>query len=268
MKKDLLEEKYQILRDFMPGGTVIYKGQDGTILESRGLSALLGEEDPEKAGEPVNFYRMLCSDDLDRVQEMIETQLEFLHSVYLNIRLAGLDGEVHLCEYRGRVLCEENGERIYMAVLKDRNEEEMLQRKLHQKEEMLLYMDELIWHFKRWSGEAAFTYDVAADEFTLVVSGDNDGNKENDNSYEQTCCYTGFWQEQNLRRWLTEESVKDVLETYHSLGGRNNSGNLTITMCPGAFRLAGKKYAVDYRAVLNDRGSALYVAGRLKPVNE
>ena len=267
MEKELLEEKYQILRDFMPGGIVIYKGQDGTILESKGLSGLLGEEDPEKAEEPVNFYRMLCDDDVDRVKEMIETQLEFLHSVYLNIRLEGVDGEVHLCEYRGRILCEENGGRIYMAILKDRNEEEMLQRKLHQKEEMLLYMDELIWHFKRWSGEAAFTYDMAADEFTLVMGGSEHVEPGQD-QYEQTYCYTGFWQEQSLKRWLTEESVKNVLEAYHSLGGRNNSGSLMITMCPGTFRLAGKKYTVDYRAVLNDRGSALYMAGRLKPVNE
>lgn len=266
MEKELLEQKYQILRDFMPGGIVVYKASDGTILESSGLSALLGEEDPEKAKEPDNFYRMLCADDVDRVKEMIETQLEFLHSVFLNIRLAGVDAEVHLCEYRGRVLCEEGKERIYMAILKDCNEEEMLQRKLHQKEEMLLYMDELIWHFQRWSGEAAFTYDMAADEFTLVTGSNDIRDKEN-NCLEQTYCYTGFWQEQSLKRWLDDESVKNVLDAYHSLGGRNNSGSITIFLLPGESGMAGKKYTVDYRAVLNDRGSVLYLAGRMKAVS-
>ena len=74
-QRKLLEEKYQILMDFMPGGVVVYRGEDGAILESRGLLTLLNGEETENQKEPVNFYQMLDPGDVDRVKEMIETQL-------------------------------------------------------------------------------------------------------------------------------------------------------------------------------------------------
>ena len=37
-QRKLLEEKYQIRMELMPGGVVVYRGEDGAILESRGLA--------------------------------------------------------------------------------------------------------------------------------------------------------------------------------------------------------------------------------------
>ena len=264
-QKKLLEEKYQILMDFMPGGVVVYRGEDGAILESRGLLTLLnGGEEAEEQKEPVNFYQMLDPEDVDRVKEMIETQLEFLHSVFLNIRLVGADGEMRLCEYRGRILSEENGERIYMALLKDRSEEEILRRVLKQKEERLLHKDQLTECFQEWAGDAAFTYDRMEDTLTIVF-GNGDGGEEESRTPQYD---TAFQQEHKLRKWLDEESVRKAEEAYHALGGKQKSGSMMVRMLPDAPQLAGRKFRIDYKAVLNDMGSVLYVTGRLISVNE
>lgn len=136
----LLEEKYRILMDFMPGGVVIYREKDGEILESnRGFEAMLSDpSDQDEAEQKItNFYEVIPHAELERIREMIETQLEFLHSVFLNIRLIGPEGTPRFCEYRGRILKEEAGERIYMAILKDCHDETMLRRTVKQLEEKL-----------------------------------------------------------------------------------------------------------------------------------
>lgn len=268
-QNELLEKKYQILMDFMPGGVVIYRGEDGAILESRGLGKLLGGgEAAQEQPEPVNFYQMLYPEDVDRVKELIETQLEFLHSVFLNVSLSGAGKEVCLCEYRGRILSEENGERIYMALLKDRNEEELLRRTLRQREEELLVKDELTEAFRQWAGEAAFTYDKLEDELSIVFGSGSEAGAGCDGAYGLPHCYRAFWQEQRLKRWLDEESVRKTEEAYRALGGKKDSGSLIVTMAPEASFMPGRQLAMDYKAVLNDRGSVLYVTGRLRNVNE
>ncbi len=267
LSKEMLEEKYQILMDFMPGAVVIYRGVDGMILESsRGVFGLLGaEEEDEESISITNFYQMIHPADVERVKEMIETQLEFLHSVFLNVRLVGVDGEVRMCEYRGRVLSEENGEQIYMALLKDQNEENMLRRSLKQKEEKLLQQECLIESLQEWVGEAAFTYDRTEDELTVYFG---KGRHLNEMDGGLPGRYTAFWQEQRIRKWFDAESVQKIDAAYHKLGGKVDSGSVDVIMGADASWMAGQKLRMDYRAVLSDMGSVLYITGRLIIINE
>ena len=140
IQNELMEEKYKILMEFMPGGVVIYREKDGMILEkNRGFDKLFMDCDgqDEEVSDITNFYDVIPNTELDRVREMIETQLEFLHSVYLNVRLVGPNGMISFCEYRGRVLREDAQGKIYMVLLKDCNEETMLGRSVRQLEEKL-----------------------------------------------------------------------------------------------------------------------------------
>ncbi len=263
--KEMMEEKYQILMDFMPGGVVIYRGVDGEILEcSKGINGLLGLED-EEALTFSNFYQMVHPSDVERVKEMIETQLEFLHSVFLNVRLVGTDEEVRMCEYRGRVLSEENGERIYMALLKDLSEENMLRRSLKQKEEKLQQQESLMELLQEWVGEAAFTYDRLEDELTVYF-------RERDayDGMNRTLPgrYTAFWQEQRLKKWFAPESVEQIVMAYHKLGGKEDSGSIEVVMGTDASWMPGQKMRMDYRAVLSERRSVLHITGRLISINE
>jgi len=265
VSKELMEEKYQILMDFMPGGVVIYRGVDGEILEySKGVHEVLGLDD-ETAPSFSNFYQMVHPSDVERVKEMIETQLEFLHSVFLNVRLVGTDDEVRMCEYRGRVLSEENGERIYMALLKDLSEENMLRRSLKQKEEKIQQQEYLIELLQEWAGDAAFTYDRLEDELTVCF-------RERDayDGMNRTLPgrYTAFWQEQRLKNWFEPESVEKLVSAYHGLGGKEDSGSVDVVMNAQASWMPGKKMRMDYRAVLSERGSVLHITGRLISINE
>ncbi len=265
MAKEMMEEKYQILMDFMPGGVVIYRGVDGEILEcSKGVNSLLGMEE-EEAPAVSNFYQMIHPTDVERVKEMIETQLEFLHSVFLNVRLVGADDEVRMCEYRGRVLSEEHGERIYMALLKDLSEENMLRRSLKQKEEKLQQQESLMELLQEWVGEAAFTYDRLEDELMVYVKG-SDGGGAVDRTLPGR--YTAFWQEQRLKKWFAPESVDNIIAAYHKLGGKENSGSMDVVMDREASWMAGQKMRMDYRAVLSERGSVLHITGRLISISE
>lgn len=262
VSKEMMEEKYQILMDFMPGGVVIYRGVDGEILEySKGVNEVLGLDD-EAAPSLSNFYQMIHPSDVERVKEMIETQLEFLHSVFLNVRLIGTDDEVRMCEYRGRVLYEENGERIYMALLKDLSEENMLRRSLKQKEEKLQQQESLMELLQEWVGEAAFTYDRLEDELTVYFKESKAADKRLPGRY------TAFWQEQRLKKWFAPESVEKIIAAYHKLGGKEDRGSLEIVMGMDASWMAGKKLRMDYRAVLSERGSVLHITGRLISISE
>ena len=140
MQNELLEEKYKILMEFMPGGVVIYRERDGVILEKNsGFRKLfMDPEGQEEEDEDItNFYDVIHPSELTRIKEMIETQLEFLHSVFLNICLVGTNGTACFCEYRGKVLQEGPDGRIFMAVLKDCNDEVMLRKTVRNLEEKL-----------------------------------------------------------------------------------------------------------------------------------
>lgn len=115
----MTEKEMQILEDLVPGAVIKYRKKDGVILYSRRLETMF--EDPQDIEDEVkpieNFHLLIPQKERDRVLSMIDNQLEFLHSVTLNVRLIEPEGRCCLAEYRGNRLIDENGEEIMYVLL-------------------------------------------------------------------------------------------------------------------------------------------------------
>lgn len=112
-------KEMQIIEDLVPGAIVKYRKEDGKILYSRRLENLF--EDPQDIEDEVapisNFYQLIPERERDRVLSMIDSQLEFLHSVTVNVRLIEPEGRCVLAEYRGNCEEDDNGEKCMYALI-------------------------------------------------------------------------------------------------------------------------------------------------------
>ncbi|MBQ0041838.1 MAG: hypothetical protein KBS85_00770 [Lachnospiraceae bacterium] len=112
-------EEMQIIEDLVPGAIVKYRKEDGKILYSKRLENLF--EDPQDIDDEVkpldNFYSLIPDRERERVLDMMNSQLEFLHCITLNMRLAEPEGRCCLCEYRGNIVKSENDEELMYALL-------------------------------------------------------------------------------------------------------------------------------------------------------
>ena len=160
----------EILHRNMPGGIMTYDADTGKILYvNEGLLNIVGCEEAEFRRHYMDSFSLfVMKDDMKRIRDFVDAQIQFFDQVELTYRVLNLVDEIQWISHRATLIRHDDGSRSFFCILTDITEQKAIQNQLQSTNEQLYMETERFKLIEEAIDNIEYDYNVDSD--TLSVS--------------------------------------------------------------------------------------------------